>query len=298
MGYGSLSAADYFDDISYTNGGANPKVTTFKFGRLGWGGVTGSSLYANVKPLGSLAVTPGTYPPDKNSFLGATSPICTGLTGSALVQCVAWSAIQGASSGLTPWLDASDANYTPVDIRTTVPSGQYILDNVPSGTAYSFNIPLENLFNSAGNYPNLAKLDELFSVANKYVFYNVTQHTGLQAGMGGRMLGYDSVGMRYGLAEWNNTVGEKWTGNSYTLMTGQSISTVLGLFEGTITPAYPLNSGLDLAPTITVAPATSICDDGAGNYDLTITWTTDYPATSMVKYEGVFCGQYPFITYI
>ncbi len=103
------------------------------------------------------------------------------------------------------------------------------------------------------------------------------------AGMGGRMLGYDSVGIRDGLAHWNNTVGEKFMGSTVgTLMTGQSANAI---YAGTITPAYPLNSGLNLAPTIT---GLSVIGNPSATNSAKIIWNTDYPATTMIDDNATY----------
>jgi len=275
MGYGALSAADYFDSTGYT---ANPKVYAFKWGRSGWNELAWN--YTNTKPKGNSAVTPGTY--SINSSLLAGS--CAGVTpDSELVRCVGFAAIAGA--GVSPWATSSDALYRPVDIRPSVPINEYIYDN--SSAPYSFNIPFQSLFSSTNSYENLKKLDQTFSGTSKYVFYNRTQHTAIMAGMGVRMLGYNAVGLSSGLPNWNTNVAyEEFPGSSVgTLMSGQATT---GIYAGTISTLYTTNSGLDLAPTITSGPsAGSITATTA-----TISWDTDYPATSMVKY-GTIAGGWP-----
>lgn len=281
MGYGALSQAGYFDDIS--SGVSKPKVYSFKWGRNGWGNVT--MTYSNVKTIGSSTVSPGAYAPDKNSFLGSSSPTCTGLTGSALVQCVGWSAIQGASAGIAAWASTSDASYRPVDIRESGELGSDIVyDN--SGNAYSLNIPYQDMFDAAGSYANMQKLDESFSGTSKYVFYNKTQHTAIAAAMGARMLGYDTIGLSNGLAGWNNTVGQQWTGDpdkvSVGVMTSQSVNAI---YAGTIAAAYPLNSGLNLAPTIS---GLSVVGNPIDTTSAIIKWNTDYPATTQINDKATY----------
>ena len=278
MGYGALSAADYFDSPGFT---ANPKVYVFKWGRNGW--QASAQSYTGTKPLGSFPVTPGTFTLS-NTFLSVANS-CTGSTpDSELVRCVGFAVIAGASSGQASWAAGSDALYRPIDLRDTVPSGGYIYDN--SSASYSFQIPFQSLFSSAGSYANLQKLDQTFSGTSKYVFYNRTQVTALMAGMGARMLGYDAVGMRFGQPTWNNTTVEKDTGSSVgTLMTGQSTGT---LYAGTISTLHTTNTGLALAPTISSGPSAG----SITNSTTTITWSTNYPTTSMVKYSTISGGPY------
>ncbi len=281
MGYGALAASNYFDSPGYT---ANPKVYSFKWGRNGWGDVVMS--YANLKPIGSGTVTGGTVAPDENSSQGTTPLDCgsfsSSTTGSELVRCVGFAAIPGASSGLAAWASASDALYRVVDIRESGEIGSDVILNNTGGVGglYSLNIPYQTMFDAAGSYANLQKLDEGFSGTSKYVFYNKTQHTALAAAMGARMLGYDAVGLRDGLPGWNNTVGDKWTSGVSAVMTGQTTGAMYG---GTIALAYPLNSGLGLAPTITTGPSATSSYTGGGTANATIAWVTNYPATTQVN---------------
>src|SRR3990172_6853696 len=141
MGYGALSATDYFDSPGYT---VNPKVYMFKQGRNGWS--AGAASYPNTKPIGASPIsTPGPFTPS-SSYLGASA--CTGTTpDSALVRCIGLATIApagSASSGEGAWTLSNDSSYKPVDIRETVPAGQYIFNH--SSAAYSLNIPLQDLF--------------------------------------------------------------------------------------------------------------------------------------------------------
>ncbi len=203
------------------------------------------------------------------------------------MQCVGFKAIVGASSGLGAWVVGSDALYRPIDLRDPVPSGEYMYNN--SGLVYSFNIPLKDVFSSAGSYANLKKLDQAFSGTSKYVFYNRTQHTAVMAGMGARMLGYDTVGLSSGLPKWNGSVAnEKFMGSTIGTLMAVSASTT-NIYEGRITPSYPAGSGLNLAPTINAGPTvTPSCNVAKA----TIAWGTDYPATSQVLYSTVSGGPY------
>ncbi|MEK7308568.1 MAG: MopE-related protein, partial [Nitrospirota bacterium] len=289
MGYGALSAADYFDSPGYT---ANPNVRAFKWGRNGWNIAT-TPTYLNTNPVGSSAIaTPGPYS-ITNQYVNTTGT-CTGSTAtsagvSGLVGCVGFQTIsQGASSGMANWTTTTlDASYRPVDVRTTVPSTQYIYNHTPA--AYSFNIPFQSLFSSAGSYANLQTLDQTFTggtPAQKYVFYNRSQVTGLMAGMGARMLGYDGLSMSSGLKGWNGSYGEGNLGNAVNcpgcaLFTGQTAGAMYG---GTISTLHTLNSGLSLAPTMTAGPsAINITTTTA-----TITWTTNYPATTMINDKATY----------
>jgi hypothetical protein len=78
-------------------------------------------------------------------------------------------------------------------------------------------------------------------------------------------------------------VGEKFMGSTVgTLMTGQSANAI---YAGTITPAYPLNSGLNLAPTIT---GLSVIGNSSATNSAKIIWNTDYPATTMIDDNATY----------
>ena len=289
MGYGALAAADYFDSTGYT---ANPKIYSFKWGRNGWGDAV--MAYTNTKPVSSGTVTDGSapYTPDKNSSQGAIPADCandgtylTG-TGAELVRCVGFGAIPLASSGLAAWLSPSDALYRLVDIRESGEIGSDVVKNNTGGSGglYSLNIPYQDMFDAAGSYANLQNLNEGFSGTSKYVFYNKSQHTALAAAMGARMLGYDAIGLRDGLAGWNNTVGQPWSGDpdkvTVGVMTGQTTGLMYG---GTIAAYYSVNSGLNLVPTITTGPSATV-----GTANATIAWVTNYPATTQINDKDTY----------
>ena len=270
MGLGALSAAGYFGVNPVS--GLNPKVYMFKQGRNGW--QAAAAGYPNVKNIGASAATPGAFAPGY-SFLQGQAGDCgtagAGEIGAALVQCVAFKAIVGASSGENAWTLGLDTTKIPVDIRNTVPSGQFIYDNavtIPAGgNPYSFHIPLQSLFSSAGGFANLQKLDQgAGGFTGKYVFYNRTQHTGLMAGMGGRMLGYNTVGMRDGLPHWNNTVPEKFPGSAVTcpgckLFTTQPVNT---MYAGKISTSHPGGTGATATATVSGGAVTAVIVTNGG----------------------------------
>jgi hypothetical protein len=209
---------------------------------------------------------------------------CSGRTGPSLVQCVGLAAITGASSGFGAWPVGSDALYRPVDIRPAGAYSDYIYDNsVAPGAAYSYHIPLQTMFApTGGTYDNLAKLA---TSGTTYVFYNRTPHTALSAAMGARMLGYPTIGLRFGHPHWNNTVVEKWTasiGGTF-MATTTSASNV---YRGPISTLHPSGSDLNLAPTIISGPTVM------GNVDalnsVKIKWDTDYPATTMLNDKDTY----------
>ena len=142
------------------------------------------------------------------------------------------------------------------------------------------------MFSSAGNYANLKKLDATFAptTASGYTFYNRTQHTALLAGMGGRMLGYSTVGLRFGAPEWNNTIGEKWTSSIGGTFLATTSSTT-NLFRGQISTLHPSGSDLNLAPTIS---GLSVIGNSSATNSAKIIWNTDYPATTMIDDKATY----------
>lgn len=124
-------------------GTPKPNVYSFKWGRLGWNGAAQS--YPNTKPIGALPIaTPGPFGlPTYGDVWAACS---TGETVKAnitpamaaeLIRCVANGVMQvvgGDNAGgdwwvSTLWGSTSDALYRPIDVRDTVPAGEYIYSN-------------------------------------------------------------------------------------------------------------------------------------------------------------------------
>ncbi len=245
--YGAISQAGGF------GGTTPPAVLGLKWGRYGWG--TGSHGYGNTKNITASTVTPGT-----NSL--ATNANCTGASpDSELVRCTAAQALSVVGAGPLPWAASSDGSYQPVDLRSSINS---TMANQTTGGAYAIQDPLQTLFSSAGGYANLAKINPS---GGKVFFTNRTQHTAGIAAVSARMLGYNATFAKWGLPQWNNTIGEKYTGGA-----------------GYPVGAYTIDT---VAPTITAGPTAS-----AGATSATISRTTSEPATTKVEYGTTSGGPY------
>ncbi|MHB8791945.1 MAG: fibronectin type III domain-containing protein [Thermoleophilia bacterium] len=250
MAYGVMGQADYFGT------GESPKSLGLKWGRFGWN--NGSMAYGNAKPL-TMSTTAGII-----GSPGGGSVACSGLVpASEMVRCTASEAMNsvntngGPGAGINPWTPAYDNFYAPVDIRFS--SGPYMANQTTLG-AYTFNAPLPELFNST------YYLSGLYVNGKTNIFVNRTQHTGLIAATGAQMLGYPSESMKWGLANWNNTLPEKFTGGAGGPLVNTPIDTT--------------------APVVTSVSAHDITHNS-----VTITRQASEPATMKVEY-GTVPGVY------
>jgi len=286
-------------------GASMPNVLAFKWGRAGWG--VNTQTYPNTEPLGALPIaTPGPYAltafaPDAcslNGGAGETVKANIDATEAAeLVRCVGNVMMQGPLGGTWwvtgvsptyPWLAASDPLYRPIDVRDSVPAGEYIYDH--SGGAYSLSIPLNQMMDpdagGVGNYGNLKKLDTAFTGGGQfYYFYGRTQVSSTFAAAAARMLGYTAKAQFWGIRLWNNTTGEAIpAANTYPLLKSQAGGS---MYAGTISHLHVTNTGLNTAPIISGLGATSSYT-GGGTANATIAWTTDYPATTQVDNKATY----------
>ncbi|MFA6000908.1 MAG: fibronectin type III domain-containing protein [Thermoleophilia bacterium] len=257
MGYGAMSHAGYF-------GTPMPRVVGVTWGRMGWGTIAASwnPVYSSARQYTNSAIaTPS------NSLPTFPTANCTGTTpNTELVRCAAQQALAPTSNGLQPstWVDA---NYQPVDIRSTT---DYYLATT-AGAAYAYQDPLQTLFNpTGGTYDNLKKLTPGTSKA--IVFYSRTQHSGLLAAEGAQMLGYNAKSLRFGLPYWNGFSPPGWQ-EKWTVNPGYTFN-----YTGSPDVASPIISNIDTgAPSATGA---------------TIVWNTNEPATSFVEYGTTPGGPY------
>lgn len=251
MAYGVMGQADYFGT------GEAPKSLGLKWGRFGWN--NGSMAYGNAKPL-TMSTTAGII-----GSPGGGSVACSGLVpASEMVRCTASEAMNsintngGLGAGINPWTPVYDNFYAPVDIRFS--SGPYMANQTTLG-AYTFSAPLPELFNST------YYLSGLYVNGKTNIFVNRTQHTGLIAATGAQMLGYPSESMKWGLANWNNTLPEKFTGGAG----GPLVNT-------------PIDN---VAPTVYLTPDVSSISESSA----TISRYASEPATMKVEY-GFSPGTY------
>jgi hypothetical protein len=237
-------------------GSSAPNVLGLKWGRYGWN--TGSHSYTKTNTLGTPAASPG-YSTATNA--GA----CNGSTpDSELVRCTAQWALSatggnvgnGTVAGATTGYGTSQV----IDLRSGDLTGASV---ATSGS--TTQVPLNTVFNTG--------LTDINPAGTKKVFANRTQHTAGMVAAGAEMLGYDSSFASWGLAEYNNTIGEQkvGAGAGYGLVPTSTIDTT--------------------APTVTVGPsAGSITDTSAS-----ISRTADEPATMKVEY-GTTTGVYTMTT--
>ncbi len=247
--YGAIAQAGGF-------GSTPPKVYDLKWGRYGWN--SGAHSYTNTKSIVGDTLAGSTH-------TAATNGVdCSGETTDAgMTRCVAADALAKVGAGTTPWDAASDGNYQPVDIRSaTIDNSNKTMANQTSGSAYVTQVPLPDLFDAtAAGYQYIDPAGQKVFVTNR------TQHTAGIAAVGLTMLGYDTTFAKWGLPEWNNTIGEQFTGGA-----GYPVGT------------YAID---ETAPTITNGPTVTPTNDGA-----VITWTTDEPATTMLEWSTSQGGPY------
>jgi hypothetical protein len=221
-----------------------PKVLDLKWGRFGWN--SGSHSYSNTNTLAAPSASPG--------FSNPTNADCTGSTpDSELVRCTAAAALTRIGSGFTAGATTGYAGKQVIDIR---PGS--VGSNSVGNSAVTYQVPLNTVFNTG--------LNDINPAGGEVLAANRTQHTAGIVGVGLEMLGFDSNFSKWGLAEYNNTIGEQYTGGAG-----------YGLVPNVLDNTAPVISGVSASP---------------GASSATITWSTDEPATSMVEYGTTSGGPY------
>ncbi|MHB1003592.1 MAG: hypothetical protein ACYC1B_07185, partial [Thermoleophilia bacterium] len=227
-GHTESVAAGGYGAVSYAGGLGGttpPKVLGLKFGRYGWN--SGSHSYSKTNTLAAPSASPG--------YSAATNAgACNGSTpDSELVRCTAQWALSttggNVANGTVAGAGTGYGTNAVIDLRPgSVGSNSVGI----SGSTYQ--VPLNTVFNTG--------LTDINPAGAKKIFANRTQHTAGMVAVGAEMLGYDSSFTSWGLAEYNNTIGEQFTGGAgYGLIAATAIDTT--------------------APTVTVAPAASNVTD-------------------------------------
>lgn len=248
-GHTESVAAGGMGAISYAGGygGTTPStVLDLKWGRWGW--ASGSHAYSKTNTLAAPSVSPGGYP-------DATEAACTGSTpDSELVRCAAASAASAIGSGFMAGATTGYSGKQVIDIR---PGS--VGSNSVGNSAITYQVPINTVFNTG--------LNDIYPTGVEVLVANRTQHSAGIVGVGLEMLGFDSNFSKWGLAEYNNTIGEQFTGGA----------------------GYPLVAAVidNTAPTITTGPSAT-----PGATSASIALATDEPATTMVSYGTTSGGPY------
>lgn len=229
-------------------GGATaPTVLALDWGRWGWN--TGTHSYTKTNTL-ATASAPPVYPAASNANCSGADP--------ELTRCIGNWALSAAGgnvgSGFTAGATTGYAGMEVIDLRTAPGATS------PSNSASTVHVPLNTVFNTG-----LAAINPL---GGQKLAGNRTQHTSNMVAVGLEMLGYNSTGAKWGLAEYNNTIGEQKIG------AGAGYGLVAAVVDTT-------------TPTITSGPTAT-----PGSTTASIALTTDEPATTKVDYGTTAGGPY------
>jgi hypothetical protein len=223
-------------------------VLGLKWGRYGW--ANGSQSYTYTNALAAPAASPG--------YGTASNANCTGSTpDSELVRCTAQAALSGVGSGTAPGNGTGYGTRQAVDIR---PAASVAATGTVATGGPNYNVPMDTVFNTG--------LTDIDPGGAQKIVVNRTQHTAGMVAVGLKMLGYNATFSKWGLAKYNNTLAEKYTGGAN----------------------YPLVSAVidTTAPTITSGPTATVTGDTSAD----IARTTDEPATTRVEYGTTSGGPY------
>ncbi len=220
------------------------KVLGLKWGRWGWN--SGSAGYTYTNALAAPAASPG--------YATATNSSCTGVTpDSELVRCTANTALATVGSGTLPGNGTGYGTRQAVDIRPGA-----IGSTVGTGGP-NYQVPIDTVFNTG--------LTDINPGGTQKIVVSRTQHTAGMVAVGLKMLGYNATFSKWGLAKYDSTLPEKFTG-------GAGYGLVATVIDNT-------------APTILATPTAT-----AGETTASISLSTDEPATTKVDYGTTAGGPY------
>ncbi len=175
-----------------------PKIEGLAWGMMGYNSVEKPPAYANTFPLVTTttpAATTYSLPNVSGNLQTQAEAAATNMPGRINVDA------SGQTINKKPL-----SSYTIVDIRSADEFAKGHMEG-------AINLPYQDLFKKAGDtYPNLAKIDrskQILVVGNR-------QYEEEAVAVGLNMLGisqsnYNTGALGFGIATWNNTVGDKFT---------------------------------------------------------------------------------------
>ena len=212
---GAMAQAGYFG-----TGSDMPAVTSLKWGNMGWNTSTSPPSYTNTYGLEtSPNVFSGTnpYPVINNTTSTEPSEIVRA-AGDVAIQQSNWVNINpGTGAGeINP---TNIGNYTVIDVRS---AAEYTVGHIPGAV----NIPYQDMFKTdgSGDYATLLSIPRdkqilLYGDAEKEAAIDATALNML----GIRNASAYTGNIKFGLASWNNTVGDPFVGPAtYPVATGSA----------------------------------------------------------------------------